>query len=45
MILVVHPSFPARTIQEFLAYAKANPGKLNYAHAGAGTISLITRSG
>jgi len=36
MILVVHPSFPARTIQEFLAYAKANPGKLNYASSGVG---------
>src|SRR3954470_9399813 len=34
MILVVHPSFPARTIQEFLAYARANPGKLNFGNAG-----------
>src|SRR5258705_4178467 len=42
MILVVHPSFPARTIQEFLAYAKANPGKLNYAHAGAGNVTHLT---
>jgi tripartite-type tricarboxylate transporter receptor subunit TctC len=42
MILVVHPSFPARTIQEFLAYAQANPGKLNYAHAGAGNVTHLT---
>jgi tripartite-type tricarboxylate transporter receptor subunit TctC len=42
MILVVHPSFPARTIQEFLAYAKANPGKLNYAHTGAGGLPHLT---
>jgi tripartite-type tricarboxylate transporter receptor subunit TctC len=42
MILVVHPSFPAKTIQEFVAYAKANPGKLNYAHAGAGNVTHLT---
>ena len=42
MILVVHPSFPAQTLQEFVAYAKANPGKLNYAHAGAGNVTHLT---
>ena len=42
MILVVHPSFPARTVQEFVAHAKANPGKLNYAHAGAGNVTHLT---
>jgi tripartite-type tricarboxylate transporter receptor subunit TctC len=42
MILVVHPSFPAKTIQEFVAYAKAHPGKLNYAHAGAGNVTHLT---
>ena len=31
LALVVRPNFPAKTFQEFLAYAKANPGKLNYA--------------
>jgi tripartite-type tricarboxylate transporter receptor subunit TctC len=40
-ILVVHPSFPARTIREFVSYAKAHPGKLNYAHAGAGNVTHL----
>lgn len=35
--LAVHPSFPAQTLAEFLAYAKANPGKVDYASAGIGT--------
>ena len=42
MILVVHPSFPARTVQELVAYAKANPGKLNFGHAGAGNVTHLT---
>ena len=40
--LVVHPSFPARTVAELIAYAKAHPGKVNFGSAGAGTVSHIT---
>jgi tripartite-type tricarboxylate transporter receptor subunit TctC len=38
-VLVVHPSFPARTVPEFIAYAKANPGKLSMASGGIGSGS------
>jgi len=39
--LVVHPAFPARTLAEFVAYAKANPGKINYASTGVGSPHRI----
>jgi tripartite-type tricarboxylate transporter receptor subunit TctC len=41
-VLLVRENFPAKTAQEFLAYAKANPGKLNYASQGIGTTSHLT---
>jgi len=41
-VLLVRPDFPAKTAQEFMAYAKANPGKLNYASQGPGTTSHLT---
>ncbi|HEY1474481.1 MAG TPA: tripartite tricarboxylate transporter substrate binding protein [Pseudolabrys sp.] len=37
LVVEVHPSVPVRTIPEFIAYAKANPGKLNFATPGIGT--------
>jgi tripartite-type tricarboxylate transporter receptor subunit TctC len=37
LIMEVNPSFPATTVPEFIAYAKANPGKINFASGGIGT--------
>ncbi len=41
LVMVVNPAFPARTVPEFIAYAKANPGKLNMASSGNGTPQHI----
>jgi tripartite-type tricarboxylate transporter receptor subunit TctC len=41
-VLVVHPSLPANTIPEFIAYAKANPGKLNMASGGIGSGTHVS---
>jgi hypothetical protein len=38
-VMEVHPSVPAKTVAEFIAYAKANPGKINWATSGATTPS------
>jgi tripartite-type tricarboxylate transporter receptor subunit TctC len=40
-VMVVNPSLPAKTVPEFIAYAKANPGKINMASAGNGTVPHV----
>ena len=40
-VMVVNPSVPAKTVSEFIAYAKANPGKINMASAGNGSVPHI----
>jgi tripartite-type tricarboxylate transporter receptor subunit TctC len=42
LVMVVHPSVPARTLPDFIAYAKANPGRLAYGSGGVGGITHLT---
>ncbi len=41
-VMIINKDIPARTLREFIAYVKANPGKLNYASSGNGTIFHLT---
>jgi tripartite-type tricarboxylate transporter receptor subunit TctC len=43
-VLVVHPSLPINSVDEFIAYSKANPGKMNYGSTGTGTSSHLSGS-
>jgi tripartite-type tricarboxylate transporter receptor subunit TctC len=40
-VLVAHPSFPPNSVQEMIAYVKANPGKVNYASPGSGSVDRL----
>jgi tripartite-type tricarboxylate transporter receptor subunit TctC len=42
LLLAVHPSVPANSLQEFMAYAKARPGQVNYASSGTGSVSHLS---
>ena len=41
-VMEVNPSSPAKTLPELIAYAKANPGKINFASAGNGSVAHVT---
>ena len=41
-VMVVNPSFPAKSGAEFIAYAKANPGKINFGSAGTGSVAHVS---
>jgi tripartite-type tricarboxylate transporter receptor subunit TctC len=41
LCIAVHPTVPAQTLAELVAYAKANPGKLSYGHSGVGSIQHL----
>ena len=42
LVMLVHPSVPAKTVPEFITYAKANPGKIDFASAGIGSVSHLS---
>jgi tripartite-type tricarboxylate transporter receptor subunit TctC len=42
LVIAVHPSVPVHNLNELVAYAKGNPGRLSYAHAGVGSIQHLT---
>jgi tripartite-type tricarboxylate transporter receptor subunit TctC len=41
LVMMVHPSFPAKTVPDFISHARVNPGKLNYGSAGSGSVTHV----